>query len=641
MQSKTSFFNGRIYRTTLARFWPLWGAYAMIMFIITTLPMMGRYASENAQSLTTDQLLQNGWNAGCIASVIMAAATAMCVFGYLYNARHTGMMAALPVKRGAMYTSAFAGGLTAMLASDVLVFLTALLAEAGINALNMPFLLQWLAIIVMMNVTFYGFAAFCAMLTGSLAVLPLVYVLLEVVVAVVEQMVHSLLQLFVFGMSSGSDALTFLSPPIKLIAMQPGTYIVGDTGIAFAYITNEQWLLLSCYCAAGIVFAVLGLLLYRARRMETASDVVAVGVLRPVFKYCLAGGCALVLGLWLFNIIYSSSVPGVTEFCVLLLLMMVGAFIGYFAADMLMKKTFRVFSDNWKGYIILCCVITALMLCCRYDVFGYEKRVPDASSVESVTIQASGGSATLADPEDIAAAVELQQGIISRKDYYESDISNVSGAGDNGYGYIYATFSYELKNGGFISRRYDLLYTDKDFDISGSDMMKLQALINTQSAIENRKNITLPVTAANIRYGSISYYDKTAGGYLNYDLTPEQAEQLYNDCILPDINDGVLGRIWLSSSSSDYLSKVYALNIGIDIYDSAKESAGINNMNGNKPVGVGATDENFSTTLTTDAARTLKWIKDNTEIVPVMEKDTGIDAGKTAAAVNGGTYYEG
>jgi len=102
MQSKTSFFNGRIYRTTLARFWPLWGAYAMIMFIITTLPMMGRYASENAQSLTTDQLLQNGWNAGCIASVIMAAATAMCVFGYLYNARHTGMMAALPVKRGAM-----------------------------------------------------------------------------------------------------------------------------------------------------------------------------------------------------------------------------------------------------------------------------------------------------------------------------------------------------------------------------------------------------------------------------------------------------------------------------------------------------------------------------------------------------------
>ena len=39
MQSKTSFFNGRIYRTTLARFWPLWGAYAMIMFIITTLPM--------------------------------------------------------------------------------------------------------------------------------------------------------------------------------------------------------------------------------------------------------------------------------------------------------------------------------------------------------------------------------------------------------------------------------------------------------------------------------------------------------------------------------------------------------------------------------------------------------------------------
>jgi ABC-2 type transport system permease protein len=641
MQSKTSFFNGRIYRTTLARFWPLWGAYAMIMFIITTLPMMGRYASENAQSLTTNQLLQNGWNAGCIASVIMAAATAMCVFGYLYNARHTGMMAALPVKRGAMYTSVFAGGLTAMLASDVLVFLTALLAEAGIDAVNMSYLLQWLAIIVMMNVTFYGFAAFCAMLTGSLAVLPLVYAVLEVVVYVVEQLVHGLLQLFVFGMSSGSDALTFLSPPIKLIAMQPGTFVVGDTGIAFAYITNGQWLLLGCYCAAGIAFAVLGLLLYRARRMETASDVVAVGVLRPVFKYCLAGGCALVLGLWLFNIIYGSSAPGVTEFCVLLLLMMAGAFIGYFAADMLMKKTFRVFSDNWKGYIILCCVIAALMLCCRYDVTGYEKRVPDASSVESVTIQASGSSATLTDSKDIAAAIELQQGIISRRDYYESGISDVSGAGDNGYGYIYATFSYALKSGGFISRSYDLLYTDKDFDTPGSDMMKLQALINTQSAIEDRKKVALPVTADNIRYSTISYFDKAAGGYKNYDLTPEQAEQLYKECILPDIKSGAMGRVWLYSGSQDYLSKVYALNIEIDIYDSTKASNYDQALNDGKSSAVAADDQYFSTTLTADAVNTLKWIKDNTGIVPVMEKDSGMDVGKTEAAVNGGTYYEG
>ena len=81
MRSKTSFFNAAIYRHTLKRFWPLWGAYAMILFIITPLRLMGtnltNYAQADKLYLVTGQILRAAWTDGCVLSFIMAAATAM------------------------------------------------------------------------------------------------------------------------------------------------------------------------------------------------------------------------------------------------------------------------------------------------------------------------------------------------------------------------------------------------------------------------------------------------------------------------------------------------------------------------------------------------------------------------------------
>ena len=80
MRSKTSFFNAAIYRHTLKRFWPLWGAYAMILFIITPLRLMGtnltNYAQADKLYLVTGQILRAAWTDGCVLSFIMAAAPA-------------------------------------------------------------------------------------------------------------------------------------------------------------------------------------------------------------------------------------------------------------------------------------------------------------------------------------------------------------------------------------------------------------------------------------------------------------------------------------------------------------------------------------------------------------------------------------
>ena len=35
MRSATSYFNGTLYRKTLARFWPLWGAYFAVWLVMS------------------------------------------------------------------------------------------------------------------------------------------------------------------------------------------------------------------------------------------------------------------------------------------------------------------------------------------------------------------------------------------------------------------------------------------------------------------------------------------------------------------------------------------------------------------------------------------------------------------------------
>lgn len=58
---------------------------------------------------------------------------------------------------------------------------------------------------------------------------------------------------------------------------------------------------------------------------------------------------------------------------------------GYFAAEMLLRKSFRVLAA-WKGAVPLAAVIVLLSLSVHYDWYGFEDRVPQADQVTAVTL---------------------------------------------------------------------------------------------------------------------------------------------------------------------------------------------------------------------------------------------------------------
>lgn len=74
--------------------------------------------------------------------------------------------------------------------------------------------------------------------------------------------------------------------------------------------------------------------------MERSGDVIAVKPLRPVFLYCFTVGCSIVISYVISSM--QASLFGSEGFRRALLFLILGAFLGYFIAQMLLQKTVAV-----------------------------------------------------------------------------------------------------------------------------------------------------------------------------------------------------------------------------------------------------------------------------------------------------------
>ena len=95
MQSRTSFFNGSIFKKSVTRFWPVWGGYFAIWFVLVPVVLLAnRY--DRTTDYVRDFLLNTGFTGGLIMNALFAVFSAMAVWSFLYNTRSAHGMACLP-----------------------------------------------------------------------------------------------------------------------------------------------------------------------------------------------------------------------------------------------------------------------------------------------------------------------------------------------------------------------------------------------------------------------------------------------------------------------------------------------------------------------------------------------------------------
>lgn len=588
MKSRTSLFNRCVSKDLLRRFWPLWTSYFALMILLLPVSSyntytfrLNQYAGWNGMSAVRN-IIYSDCPALVVVALVVGVIAAMAMFGYLYNTKSCGMMNALPLKRGTMFTTAYLTGLLPLIAANVIAELITMLALAIAGAPDVLCVFNRLAVSVMCTVTFYGFAVFCAMLTGNLLVLPLLYAALGCAAWICEGCLRHILSEFVYGMTVQTHIFDWLSPAVTL-TNEVGTRVVeGDL------VFNGMGLA-AAYCAAGIAFSLIALWLYKRRSMESASDTVAIPALRPVFKYCMTFGGALVAAYALYSACFYGT-RGLATAGAELLLMLLGAFVGYFAARMIIHKSIDVFRKEWKGFIASACVIAAFVACAEFDVLGFEKRTPDPESIKSV--QLLYYDTDFEQPENIRDIVALQEQIMAHKAENEQAEQQ-----------CYLSFDYVLKNGKSIRRAYRVDSSDAAQNLPESDIGRAQELINRQEAIEKRTALKMPVTPDTVEYATIEWYTDDEAGYYgeSFRLTPEQMAELYNECILPDIADGIIGLEWVTWSNEYYGT---ATNVSINF--------SLRQNDPNVPGGILRDSQYIN--VATISERTLAWIAENTDI---------------------------
>ena len=538
MASKTSFFNKTIFRDTLRRYWAVFAVYAFALIAAIPLDMIllkGR-SSMPVSFYATQLPLIRAWHFGMALSFVMAAAIVMTLFGYLYSSRQSALYASLPVTRNTLFCTQVCAALTGLLAANVLTAVLILAAQIILGVVSLPVVLKALLAIILMNLVFFGFALFCGMLTGSIFIMPLVYGVLNFAVYGYSLLLEVLSTKLLFGVSLSEVPTMYLSPIPMLMLYGPDRY--------FSYMetygeASMNWRILIFYALAGVVFILLAWLLYRRRRAESVQDTVSFPVLKPLFRICMALGFALLLSFGSDVLTGMNSPSTGSDFPRILVLTILGGILGYYLAEAIIRKSFRVVSRQSLARCgILTCLLAVMVVGFQYDWFRIANRIPAPEKIRSIQINYTGpetplhGSeldqVSITDPKAIELCREAHQSILDH-----TKIHRNAGEEENHLLFL----DYVMKNGKVMRRCY---YLDSTTEEGKADCEWMGEVINSPSYLQSRRETLIKLLEDPRLTATVGYYVPETDETEHFQLSTEQVQDLVTNCILPDLEESTI-----------------------------------------------------------------------------------------------------
>ena len=147
MRSGTSYFNTTLLGKNLARFWPIWGVYALSWLLLLPVGILLQADYWDAMQARSYPLaLASNGGFSLVLTFLFGILCAMAVFSYLYSARSVGMLHALPMRREGLFLTNYLSGLLFLIVPNFAVFLLALVAEALNGAVVFSSLFVWLVV---------------------------------------------------------------------------------------------------------------------------------------------------------------------------------------------------------------------------------------------------------------------------------------------------------------------------------------------------------------------------------------------------------------------------------------------------------------------------------------------------------------
>ncbi len=522
MPSERTFFNKAIYKRTLSRFWILGAAYAVALCFLTI--MCGRffYNSEAAEAAeyVSYSILTNLTCREIVAAAIAAVVMAIAVYAWMFRKTSAAYIAALPVTREALLISGMLAALTILILPCLFSMLVSLLLYGGAGPVYVSSLLCSTAAVVLMNIAFFGLASFCTVFTGNAAVLPALYAAALYGFVGIEAVIRYIAEFLLFGVRGTGWELAVLSPVYYFSNYYVGSY-------------SQMLPLSATYAAAGVILAGIAVIFFRHRRMEAAGEIVAVPVLRPIFRWGLAAAGSFGMAVLTLKTVFGA---GSNIF---------GSYIGEGSVG-----TPRVFDRHWKGLGVFCALLCALVIGGELDMFGVERYQPKADEIGYAEVYGWGEYTPkrIMQPENIEALLSLQKDIVANKKAYESQ---------RGFNTFPLTIEYYDTNGKLLARRvYAYIVNEYVPYVTGGDetvgfitgndcisrnIRQYEELLNSRELMEQRAIFPRDRSQTAVFYATIQWFDSDSPVQQSLTLTAEEFWELYDTCIVPDLRDGNIG----------------------------------------------------------------------------------------------------
>lgn len=542
MRSMISSSERALARSDFRRFWPLLFGYAVLWLCALPLSLWSRHDYLSSRRpmeamASVSNCLYNASRASIYVSAFFAVLLAMALFAYLMNSRSVGLMHSLPITRGRQFATHFVVGVIMFTAVHLAAALLTLPVQAALGAVDVRGTWEWFAAAELTSLFFFALATLCAMITGWLLAIPVIYVGINFLFAAFYLLFSTMTQMFYWGYeSNGWPAwVSWLIPLVRLYnvaaAAGPDDIVLygmeNGTNYYVNYLPARFWNAMLIYTVAAVLFIVIAWLFCRARHSETAGDAIVFPWLRPVVLYVisLAGGMGLGILLW-YLVSYGESIY------VMLLCQIVAGLIVYFGVQMLLHKSFKVFNRRgWLGAAALTAALVIVSLAIRFDAFGAHKYVPDVNQIESAEINTYAydnipSVRGLKDPQGLEKLTALHKAILEQGRPASQEIDQINSIPTSEYtgDQDYFTFSidYTLKDGNTIRRSYSQIVR------RGTPLYEAANAFYNDSAVR-QASYDDNYIGADIEPSAI-----TGGWFNNYDLggdsaelTAAQARQLY------------------------------------------------------------------------------------------------------------------
>lgn len=483
MPFKTLSFNPTLFKKNLGRSWPLWGGVTAVGALVPLYMLLAVMSGEKIYLEQAD-FVSFLYNAAAFFlpafTICYALLVAMFVWSYLHNSRSVGMMHALPVSRDTLFVTNTLSGLAMLLIPYVVVggFLSVFALCYG--AMDVGAVLITIAAVLLENLTFFGLATFCTMITGNIFAVAGYYLVLNFLAPALDLLVNSLAQVFIFGLTSEVSEFSLYFAPVAGLYNHVDVVYPVESNVSQPAALEGVWLI-ALYGLVGVLLLAAAWAFYRARRSESAGDIVAFRALRPVFRFGVSVLSALTLGRLAYEIFWATlfAEGDYADLVPMLVCMALTAIVGYYAASMLLDKTLRVFKGSLRGVAVVCAATVALGVAVSLDILGLERRVPDVEDVQSVSVWGSVDIDYRAGEDDTILCekvIEAHRAIIAEKDYIQNFDNEFVWSEDTAWTNI--RFEYRMKDGSSLYRSYLFPVTQSRMVQSGTYDAVLKSIVD-------------------------------------------------------------------------------------------------------------------------------------------------------------------